>query len=89
MNPNKEFARFFCYLFFSCQQNPVLSGGAHYIRRGEKKNAGCEAKTRMAETSISAAATAGSQVQNTGLVFQGRKTNVCFSHAIALKALIS
>lgn len=65
-NPNKEFARFFVFLLST---NPFCSGGACYISRGGKENAGHEAKvTRTAETSRSAAATAGSQVQNTGVV---------------------
>lgn len=61
-NPNKELARFFVFCF-SLPTSPFCSGGACYISRGGKKNAGPEAKvTRTAETSRSAAATAGSQV---------------------------
>ena len=60
--------------------------GACYVRKRGKKNAGCKAKvTRGAETSRSAASTAGSQVQNTEVVCrfafsrQGEKT-ACFPH---------
>lgn len=56
---------FFCFLL---PTSPFCSGGACYVSRGGKKNAGREAKvTRTAETFRSAAATAGSQV-NTGVV---------------------
>ena len=82
---------------FCCQQtHSVQERGACYVRRRGKKNAGCEAKvTREAETSRSAAATAGSQVQNTGVVCsfafsrEGKKQPASHILGTGLKAMIS
>lgn len=87
--------KFFMFLFL-WPTNPFHSGRAHYIRRGREKNAGHEAKvTRRAETSGSAAAPAGSLVQNTevvcGFVFSGKGKKKAASHilGIGLKVIIS
>lgn len=75
-NPTEELIRFLLFVFWLPTAHSARAWGAegaHYVRRGGKENAVREAEARTAETSRSAATTAGSQVQNTGVIFQGWK----------------
>lgn len=66
--PNEEFAGVFVFVF-AANKHILFKRPACYIRRGGKRSAGCEAKvTISAETSRSAATTAGSQVHSTAIV---------------------
>ena len=68
-NPTEELIRFLLFVFWLPTAHSARAWGAegaHYVRRGGKENAVREAEARTAETSRSAATTAGSQVQNTG-----------------------